>query len=507
MKHIQTHKLSLFILSFLMFSVTVFAQKESKDYKETFNVNEDVVIDINTSHADIEFETWNKNLVEIEATLEVEGLSKEEAEDYFNSWAFEVVGNSSKVSISTKPSHWEHRSNSVAYVSGNSFDFDYHFDGVVAPEVEMIPFAVKIPQVTPVPPLPALPIDFDSFSFDYEAYKQGGDEYLEEWKKDFSENFDENFKENIEKWKEEVKAHKKILEQYKKELEQQREEMNEHRSEIRQKQHEVREERRMILRERLDDTRERRREALEAAKEHRRNALEEVKKERKEAMININAYSKPNVFYFSSDGYDKNVKVKKTIKVKLPKKAKLKMNIRHGEVKLAENYENINATLSHTTLLASVIDGENSVIEASYSPVLVENWNYGELKVNYVEDVDLKNVKSVKLLSKSSNVVIGNISEDAIINGSFGDLNIKNVKEGFKRLEIVLDNNNAVIVLPESAFDFYASSSDSKIEFPEKLKLDITKKYSNQLAKGYCRNKNSNKNVSVVTTLCDVLIK
>src|SRR5690606_15720967 len=97
-----------------------------------------------------------------------------------------------------------------------------------------------------------------------------------------------------------------------------------------------------------------------------------------------------------------------------------------------------------------VIDGEDSVIEASYSPVKVENWNYGELKVNYVKEVDLNNVKSMKLISRSSDVVIGTISEDAIINNSFGNLNIKNIQEGFKRLEIILDNSDATMVLPQS---------------------------------------------------------
>ena len=487
MKHIQTLKFSLFIVGLLVSSFGAFGQKQSKDYKETFKVNDNVVIDVNTSHADIEFETWNKNIVEVEATLEVEGLSKEEAEEYFNSWAFEVVGNSSKVTISTKPSHWEHRRKDFTVVSGNNFDFDYHFDNVVAPEVEIIPFVVDVPPIAPLPPLPPLPMNFKDFSFDYEAYKKDGDKYLEEWKKDFSENFDENFKENIEEWKNEVEQHKKNLEKHRKEIEKQREKMRGNHEEMRQEQHKAREEHRKMIREKLEEAENIRREAV--------------------IKIKMDSDSKPNVFYFSSDGRDKNLKVKKTIKIKLPKKAQLKMNVRHGEVKLAENYENINATLSHTKLLASVIDGENSVIEASYSPVLVENWNYGELKVNYVKEVDLKNVKSVKLVSKSSNVVIGNISEDAIINSSFGDLDIQSVKDNFKRLEIVLDNTNAIIFLPESAFDFYSSSSDSKIEFPERLNLNITKKYSNQLAKGFSENKNSNKNVSIVAAFSDVLIK
>ena len=49
----------------LMVSIGLGAQTKSKTYKETFNVGDDAVLEINTSHADVEFETWDKNQVEI----------------------------------------------------------------------------------------------------------------------------------------------------------------------------------------------------------------------------------------------------------------------------------------------------------------------------------------------------------------------------------------------------------------------------------------------------------
>src|SRR5690606_36835041 len=116
MKIIQLHKYKMLLMTFLAFSLMAFAQKETKNFKETFNVNKDVLVDINTAHADIEFETWNKNVVEVEAILEVEGLSKQQAEEYFKSWNFEVVGNSKKVTITTKPIHWSPHKSDVTFV-------------------------------------------------------------------------------------------------------------------------------------------------------------------------------------------------------------------------------------------------------------------------------------------------------------------------------------------------------------------------------------------------------
>ena len=61
--------------------------------------------------------------------------------------------------------------------------------------------------------------------------------------------------------------------------------------------------------------------------------------------INFNINSgDDNIFFLSNGG--KNLKIKKTIKIKMPKKAKLKLNVRHGEVTLASTSENIHAKLS-----------------------------------------------------------------------------------------------------------------------------------------------------------------
>ena len=54
------------------------AQNFDKKVKETFKVNSEVSIDINSSHTDIDIETWNKNEVSIEGFMEVSGVSKEE---------------------------------------------------------------------------------------------------------------------------------------------------------------------------------------------------------------------------------------------------------------------------------------------------------------------------------------------------------------------------------------------------------------------------------------------
>ena len=63
-----------------LITIGAYGQKQTKTYEETFNISDDAVLNIDTSHADIEFETWTKNQIVVEAFIEIEGATDEEAE-------------------------------------------------------------------------------------------------------------------------------------------------------------------------------------------------------------------------------------------------------------------------------------------------------------------------------------------------------------------------------------------------------------------------------------------
>ena len=66
----------------ICFSGNIFSQKFDKKFTENFTVNKNVEVAINASNTDINVTTWNKNQVLVEAYIEIEGLSKKEAEKY-----------------------------------------------------------------------------------------------------------------------------------------------------------------------------------------------------------------------------------------------------------------------------------------------------------------------------------------------------------------------------------------------------------------------------------------
>ncbi len=480
----RNHQILCSGLLLVLVGFTGHAQDKSKTYKETFNVNNDTELNINTSYADIEFETWNKDKVEITAIIELEGVDQEEANAYFERDLVKIMGNSKEIEVSTEG-------------AGPSYAFDFQGFNIDIPEmpsVADIMASVEIPEFTipeinvmpampPIPPMP--PIEFD-----YDAYKKDGDKYMKEWKKEFDKTFDDKYKKSFEEWG-------KRMEKMAEEREAQREKMREEREKLREEREKVREEMHEQLREQQEE--------LRAQREELRSEQAELRKQAREEARTI--HGSPNVFYFSSDGKHKEYKVKKRIIIKMPKYIKLNLNVRHGEVKLAENTNNINASLSYASLLASTIDGANTDIRVSYSPVVVQNWNYGSLRTDYSDKVNLKAVKELKLNSVSSNVVIGRLASKAMVTNSFGALDIEEVSNGFNTIDISMENGELNCKLPETPYVISVNETSSGFQYPKTLKLTSTKKYDGNLHTGYNISKNDGKTIKINSKYSEVVLK
>ncbi|WP_298515941.1 hypothetical protein [uncultured Kordia sp.] len=480
-KRIQSLLIALLIISF------GYSQSKKRTKKEVFTVNKDVTLDINTSHADVEFDTWNKNKVEITATIEVEDATDEEVEAYMKKWNFKAIGNSEKVTITSKGSH-SLFGNSGEFVLGEPIIIEQLETPLVIemPELAEMPEISEMVEIVEIPELPITVIEsMSDLKFDYEAFEKDGEAYLEKWKKEFKSDFDEEkFKESMEKWQKKFQAQQKkrekVLEKF---MEKQK----------------VRQEKLAKVQEKaLEKAKVYQERALEKAKIYQEKALKKLEKARVlelKGKAHINNGQHDNIFFLSSDG--KHLKVKKTIKIKMPKKAKLKLNVRHGEVTIAAIGENMDAKLSHAALYANVIQGANTTIETSYAPIHVTKWNDGALKVNFVENVDLQTVQNINLMSNSSKVSVGTLGEKGIISGTFGNLLIHNIGENFKTLDIILENTDARIQLPASAFKLYYIGSSSKISYPETVTGTENKTQFNTIVRGYQKNANSGSEINI----------
>lgn len=476
-----------------LISIEVYGQKETKTFKETFNVVDDAILDINTSHCDIEFETWNQNEVVIEAIIEIEGATNEEAADYFKNNGFEILGNSTKVSIKTGSQNRWLINNSVSNLQSFPIEINEF------PEMTPFAFDFDFEELQHMPVFPINPMT----EFDHEAFEEKGETYLKEWQKQFSKEYDKEHLKKIEEWAKRMEKRQEKIAKRQKELSKKRQEQHERRAKLLNERHE-----------KMAEARAKRQEAYTL---RRNNLLERrnIKVHRDSSnfiVINgdsITRYinSGPSIFYGAKAGAHKNFKVKKTIKVKMPKSMRIKMDIRHGEVKLAENTKNINATLSHSSLWAATIDGDKTKINISYTPLNVQNWKYGQLFANYSDRVSLKKVHDLRLNTNSSEVIIDNLVGGAFIKNDFGQLQINSIDKNFKDLDISLQNADMNCALPKTAFTIYVNGTSSKLTTPASITLNRTKNGSNVIHKGFQTNAAATKSIVINSKYSEVTLQ
>lgn len=194
---------SLFVLPCLI-SMGVWGQSREKIITEEFMVDDNVEIEINTSYTDLEFDTWNKNKVEVIATVQIEGASDLEFQEYMENSSFEIFGNSSKVKILNKgesgdpPIHFVTNAEPIVIEipdlpSVENFEFDFDFSAME-----------NLPEMPPIP----------SPKFDYEAFKKdGGEAYMKEWQENFEKDFAEPYQERMKEWQEKMAEKRKKVEE------------------------------------------------------------------------------------------------------------------------------------------------------------------------------------------------------------------------------------------------------------------------------------------------------
>lgn len=481
-RSLTTVSKQLIIALALLTSNAFMAQEESKTFQERFIVAEDAVVNINTSYADIEFETWDKDEVAITATITLEGATKEEAENYFKNSPIEILGNSKEIKISSKSK------NNDFFTSFDSENIFNH-GGMRIEVPEIASFVVSVPQIAPFPEMPPLPLT-DAFTFDYEEYQEDGDKYMKKWQKNFEKSFDKKHQKRLEEWAERMEEQAEKIEKRMEKRNEERAQLMEEKAELLEKRHE---------------DMQQRHEELEEKRAH-------IEKEREElrsfiGTSRVNGADVPNVFYFSNEGEQKNFKIKKTIKISLPKSTKIKMDVRHGEVKLAENTKNLNAKLSHSRLWAVTIDGEETIVSASYTPVTVQKWNYGQLSTSYSEEISLSEVVQLQLQATSSEVTIDKLFKNAFVKNDFGAVHILEMGNDFEELDISVRNGDLTVTMPKVATNVYVKGNSSSLKLPTGLQIEETKNGTTTIYKGHHLKNNSKRSIVITSDYSEVILQ
>ena len=312
----------LFLASF-----SVNAHQKLQKTSQTVKANKDVTLNLDTSYTNIEIDTWNKNEVKIEAYIESEELSKAELQDILESWEVEVTGSGANISISTGSD----------FNPNYNWNFNSEFDEDALRALEELQFVMA-----DMPELPELPEGVHNVNFDFDTYKKEGEAYLEKWSKEYQEKYGKEYKDKMKAWAKEFS--KTDFDKYSKEMEAWGKKFGESFGKDME-----------VWGEKFGEN---------FGKEW------EEKMEKHGKLLEEQLEKHEGNFFFNNV---RNNKVIKTIKIKMPKGTKLKLNVRHGELKIVSVIHNLKADLSHSTLVVESINGSNTSINASYTPVLVTN--------------------------------------------------------------------------------------------------------------------------------------
>jgi hypothetical protein len=280
-------------------------------------------------------------------------------------------------------------------------------------------FQAPVPPNPPLPPRHSKPL-FE-IDFDYEAFKEEGRDYLEKFKEQLDST---NFRETMLVWRDELKNF--------------RDDLKGNRS----FQDSLRQYARVV------------RENIKPWVEGFKEGYQEVK-----------------------NGWMTKPSVKRLIEIKVPKSAKFEMNLRHSTMEVS-SLHNVDANLNYSGLQLDTATGQNSKIVMSYSTLSINSAESLNLDIDYSKKVDLKKVDHLNVISKMSELKIGSIQNQAIIKGTYGNLNIDRIDDDFSLIDIHLEKSSANLKLPiDKNFRFYAKSSNSKIEVNSELDFSKTKSF------------------------------
>ena len=295
-------------------SMSMYAQQFETPIQE-YKVNSDISVSVEASYAEIEIVEWNKNRVEIQGIMNVQGLAEDEAQSLFDSWDINTQADANKIRIRSNSSNFGNEYfffNSDKYLGNVIVDVPA-LTGRVVDIIDSIHFV--LPELENFPDMnfemnPNFQFNNDSIAFDYEEFKNNS-EYLEQWQ--------ERNKEQLQLLKEELKENQVELAMNQKEI-----------------QREIKEAQREMQREMKTANAEMQRE-MKMANAEMKKANAEMKKEMHEAQFQARAEihreaseREHEVIRIMEDR--QKVKVKKRLIIRVPKNAKLEMDVDYCKI-------------------------------------------------------------------------------------------------------------------------------------------------------------------------------
>lgn len=501
MNNLIIWKRKIAIVILLFGTIGLVAQSK---YKETFKVGDDVLVSVNTSHTNVIFETWNKNVVEIEAFVDDENLTEEEKEEIFKNWDLDVLGNSKKVVVTSNSGSLWGRVESLGNLEQivelerlNELSNLSSLDALKNLNLDKLELNIVIPDIPEFRACPESPFGDGNTNFDSDLYKKDKQKYVDKLNKKLNKKVTvkqvDKWLQEVDEWSEEFSGVMESWgENFGKEFE---DKFGPEFEEKMEKWGEEYEKKMQAWSEKFGEEIEEKTQAIILDVEKLTEKYEKASDKKHQVMTSPHG-SKKVILKMNKEDDEFYSKAKKTIIVKMPKGTRTDINVRHGEVKMVDAF-NIKANLNYSALLANSIDGGETLINVSYAPVEINHWKQGELLVKFVDNCRINSVTNIDLKSNSSDVSINSINKSAQLRGSFGNLIINAIDHNFTNIDIDLENAEAKINLPNTAFSFDFIGKKTPCIYPATMNFNHSKKDGKVLVNGFNKSNTSDKKISI----------
>lgn len=407
-------KNTMYFLFGIVFTITQsYGQVLTKTKQHTFSVKKDVVIELNSTYTNIEFELTDNNIVAIETVMDIEGLSKTEANAYFKKWEFKASKQQNKLIISSFLNNKTTKNlDKHGYYKGYFID-DSQLDAI-APEKKVSSKTNETKEAN----FTIKSSKEKSKVFDYKTYIEEGDRYLIRFQKETNEPVGK-------RWFNKTKKERILMQQSVKKKQPKKE-----------------------------------KKTINVAKQNI-NSKEKLKAQLKKSKLpKANVRSLP-----------KRAIITKTLKIKIPKYAQLAINVRHGKVIFSDDVTNLKADLSYVLLEANKISGANTLIKGAYTNLEINQWKAGSLDLTFSEFALIKEVVTIDITADASLVSIDNITESIDAKGNFKMLSVELSSE-IKQANIDVEDSKVVwIKLPTNLYNLRYQGINSKLIHPKKFSL------------------------------------
>ncbi len=510
----RTFKYKIISLVILL-SLGLNAQTFDRKISEKFKVNKNVEIEINTSSVDVDIETWNKNEVVIEAVMEVEGMDEKEADKLLEKWDFEALGNKNKVEITSKGRPY-------FFGKEGNYNFRFAFDfpetpmeipPIEIPEIE-IP-EIELPEMV-FPEMEIPEIEIEALEFDYQRYKNDST-YLKNYKKQIQKQVEkfknsewikkmDSFK-NTKAYKERVEAIKLRSKEYAKQIKESdwHKKMQDYKnSEAFKRTMEASKRATEEVKKQLLEHKELIREQQEVMKEVQKEMIAKHKEMRENGKLDSLKKYKFRNFYWFDDSETSKIKINKYLKIKVPKNATYKLNVRHGKLNIPKSATKISANVSYGNFNGGEINGNSNVLKINNSPVVVENMNFGTITLKNVPNASFGTFNNSKLFSNSSNVKINTVGKDVDLNQKFGKIEIATIMPQFNSLSLNLNYTKAFLpfdkITANYEVDTYKTRSTitaSNTDFFKKIFVNVLSKHETTIKGSFDTSTKTNNKINL----------